>query len=320
MRIGFVSHGLPQQSRRRNHRSACAMKRRREGNGRENDESLNGRASIPQPRINTSSSTLSLREQLALAKETAVQSNMVDAGNSATTKPRVRTKFRRKKTGFDGVAEGDDRRLQETRARKKVAREEEDVLPDGKFEVNLMDPIALIDAYNVVGAWPKLRKFRNKGDMDSARDALCHDVLEFASVRGWECVIVFDAQGTAESSRLETTGQGVDIVYTGTKTADAFIERRVFELCEQGERQVWVVTNDMAERQFAEAKGAHVMSASLFLQELKQAQSDTAEHTLALRNDSSRANRMLIRMVDSDTRDKLYRLRDALDRGDLSYS
>jgi uncharacterized protein len=251
-------------------------------------------------------SKLSLRQQIALAKTLASTAPTTD--DSASCKPLVRTKFRRKKTGFDGFAEGHAPDALEAGALwRRARRGAGDDLPDGKYE--LSDPLVLIDAYNVIGAWAKLRKFRTRGDMGGARDALVHVVAEFQSVRGWQCVVVFDANGNANACKLDNNAQGVDVVFTGSETADTYIERRVFELCEAGERQVWVATNDVAEKRFAEAKGAHVISCSLFVQEMKRARMDAVDHVNATCDESTVAGKMLIRNVDAETREKLYKLR-----------
>jgi uncharacterized protein len=189
-------------------------------------------------------------------------------------------------------------------------------MPEGKYGVAGMAPLVLIDAYNVVGAWGKLAKLRDRGDMEGARGALVEEVAEFSSVRGWCCEVVFDAQGNAGAVRRESVA-GVGIVFTGSENADSWIERRVFELCEAGERQVWVATNDGAERRFAESKGAHVMSASLFVQEVKRAKMESTERAAELQKgeEAAVAGQMLIRNVDEATREKLYRLRELLDGG-----
>lgn len=100
---------------------------------------------------------------------------------SAPSKPLERTRFRRKKSetlhGGRGLSDEDDVRIQ-----------------DGKFSIRA-DPVLFIDGYNVVGAWPRLKKLRDKADMEGARMLLLRDVEEFAHVRGWICELVFDAQG-----------------------------------------------------------------------------------------------------------------------------
>jgi uncharacterized protein len=269
------------------------------------------RQPTPAPaRISPSSSPLSLRQQLAAARIAAAAA--AEDADDAPGKPRARTKFRRKKTGFSDMA---DVGVDDLRALRRARGEglEQDV-PDGKYDLSGPLPMMLVDAYNVVGAWKKLVKLRNRGDMDGARVLLVEEVAEFAGIRGWSCEIVFDAHGNKENVKKEEIA-GVDVVFTGNETADTWIERRVFELCEAGERQVWVATNDVAERQFAESKGAHVMSAGLFVQEIKRAKKESREHAEDLRKfeEATVAGNMLIRNVNEETREKLYRLRELLD-------
>lgn len=124
------------------------------------------------------------------------------------------------------------------------------------------------------------------------------------------CVIVTTKTGHA--LRKETTRQGVHVVFTGTETADSYIERAVFEQCEKGKRQVWAATSDTAQIKFSSAKGAHVMSSSLFIQELKRAKREVRER-LATLDECTARGKMLIANVDEQTRAKLYELRDKLD-------
>lgn len=101
--------------------------------------------------------------------------------DSTASKPLERTRFRRKKSetlyGGNGRINDDDVGMQ-----------------DGKYSIR-EDPVLFIDGYNVVGAWPRLKKLRDMADLDGARTLLLRDVEEFAHVRGWMCELVFDAQG-----------------------------------------------------------------------------------------------------------------------------
>lgn len=177
-----------------------------------------------------------------------------------------------------------------------------------------MPPFLLVDGYNVVGAWPRLRKLRDKAQLHTARDRLLADVEEFAGIREWTCVLVWDAMTRGDGERSEITPGGVEVVFTGSETADSFIERQVFEHCEEGLRQVWVVTSDCLEGRFSQAKGAHVMSSTLFIQELKRARKETKELAESERSGGA-GGKMLISCVDEETRGKLYELRDRLDEG-----
>lgn len=116
---------------------------------------------------------------------------------------------------------------------------------------------------------------------------------------------------------MSTTEQLVDVVFTGSGTADSYIERAVFEEVERGARQVWMATNDRAQAMVSSSKGAHVWSASLFIQELKKAKRESRElcdHDDEKKGDEARAQ-MLIANVDDDTVSALYKLRQTLDQG-----
>lgn len=240
------------------------------------------------PRINRSSSTLSLREQLKLAKATTQEE----------APPRVvnRTKFRRKKDPLSRVPGPD---LGDA--------------PDGKYSLQ-KDPVIYIDGYNVIGAWPRLRKWRDRHDMETARRLLVADIAEYSHVRGWDCVCVFDANGTEQETNVERTPENVTVVFTGSETADTYIERCVFQRCEANDRQVWAATSDVAQLSFSHAKGAHVMSSHLFVQEIKRARKETRER-IGEFDEASAQGKMLIANVDKSTRDRLYQLRDRLDAG-----
>lgn len=216
--------------------------------------------------------------------------------SSSTTKPLTRTKFRRRKH-------------QVARSGKRPGDVTD--LPDGKYEIE-QEPILFIDAYNVIGAWPRLRKWRDKSDMETARRLLIDDVVEYSHVRGWECVVVFDAQGTGEDTKVEQTAQDIQVVFTGGESADSYIERCVFEVCESGQRQVWAATSDVAQLNFSKGKGAHVMTSTLFIQEIKRARRETRDK-LARKDEGSVRGKMLMSTVSEETRHKLYELRDKLE-------
>lgn len=247
-------------------------------------------SSSPPARVNVDSSTLSLRQQLALVKNS---SQFQD-----DEKPVIRTSFRKKKDSY-----------------KKRSRYTDADVPDGKYS-HTTDPIIYVDGYNVVGFWPKLRKLRDRGDLETARVLLLEAVAEFSAVREWECVVVFDAQNTELKQRCDKyDNTDVKVVYTANETADSYIERNVFESCKWGDRQVWAATSDLLHARVSGAMGAHVMSASLFVQELKRSQKETSEKVEELENDGSfHRSRMLMSIIDKATLQQLYNLRDELDQ------
>lgn len=134
-------------------------------------------------RIGVNSSTLSLREQLSIAKRNISERDAEEQELQGVNKTRAveRTKFRRKKL--------------DPASRRRNRNHSVD-LPDGKYNA-YVDPLIFVDGYNVIGAWPKLRKWRDR-DLETARRLLLNDVEEFGCIRGWECIVVFDAQLTGE--------------------------------------------------------------------------------------------------------------------------
>ena len=55
----------------------------------------------------------------------------------------------------------------------------------------------LVDGYNVIGQWARLKKRHQKGDLAGARQLLLDDLLEYNSPRQYELVVVFDGAGGA---------------------------------------------------------------------------------------------------------------------------
>jgi len=116
---------------------------------------------------------------------------------------------------------------------------------------------------------------------------------------------------TDDATKTSKTPQKVEVVFTGSETADSYIERAVYKMCESGTRQVWAATSDIAQLSFSSSKGAHVMSSRLFIQEIKRMRKETQERVAEVDGGSVRS-RMLIANVDESTRNRLYELRDQL--------
>ena len=55
-------------------------------------------------------------------------------------------------------------------------------------------PTLFVDGYNVINAWPRLKKPFAKGDLATARRLLLDDVADF-TIRRYETTVVFDSNG-----------------------------------------------------------------------------------------------------------------------------
>ena len=52
--------------------------------------------------------------------------------------------------------------------------------PDGK----LNPPVLFVDGYNVIGYWPKLKKYFQAGDLDTARERLLSELGQYLHYKG----------------------------------------------------------------------------------------------------------------------------------------
>lgn len=174
--------------------------------------------------------------------------------------------------------------------RKKVEKEKEDLTEDDSelyldptlalyntdegLETGL--PVMLVDGYNVCGYWAKLKKHFMKGRLEIARDKLIHELVTFSAFREMKVVVVFDATMSGLPPSKETF-LGVDIVFPGKICADAWIEKEVTALKEDGCPNVWVVTSDHNHQQAANGSGAFVWSCKALVSEINDMAKEVEE-------------------------------------------
>lgn len=139
--------------------------------------------------MSSSDNLLSVRKQIAIAKT-------FKAAQSAPQKSVVRTSFRKTQKS--------------SRTARDAVDKAEAELPLGKFDLSSL-PILLIDGYNVIGLWPRLKKRWRQNDMAGARDMLLADVMQFAA-RRYEPIVVFDANGAGAPDDRYDDYYGMQIV------------------------------------------------------------------------------------------------------------
>ncbi|KAL3793863.1 hypothetical protein HJC23_002110 [Cyclotella cryptica] len=154
-------------------------------------------------------------------------------------------------------------------------------------------PLMLVDGYNVIYQWSRLKKHMIKGNTAMARDLLVRDLEDLHCYKGWRIECVFDGFGRSvkgvlgdgpgnvekvpASERLykrEDTGRGVRIVFSGVgASADSYIEKKCLDAKEvtQGKLSgsLIVVSNDAMIRMVGTGAGALCMSSDHFVDELK---------------------------------------------------
>ncbi|CAB4267712.1 unnamed protein product [Prunus armeniaca] len=128
-------------------------------------------------------------------------------------------------------------------------------------------PVLLVDGYNVCGYWAKLKKHFINGRLDMARQKLIDELVTFSLLREVKVVAVFDAMMSGLPTHKEDFN-GVDVVYSGESCADAWIEKEVAALREDGCPKVWVVTSDHIQQHAAHGAGAFIWSCKALVSEV----------------------------------------------------
>ncbi|XP_050213924.1 uncharacterized protein LOC126665237 [Mercurialis annua] len=171
-------------------------------------------------------------------------------------------------------------------------------------------PVLLVDGYNVCGYWPKLKKHFMNGRLDIARQKLIDELVSFSMLREVKVVVVFDAMMSGLPSHKDNF-VGVDVVYSGESCADAWIEREVAALREDGCPKVWVVTSDRKQQHAAHGAGAYIWSCKALTSEIKATHKE-AEMMLQEQRDTSFQGKLLKHNLDSEVVDALKDLRNKL--------
>ena len=125
--------------------------------------------------------------------------------------------------------------------------------------------ITIIDGYNVINAWPKLKEL-SQTSLEAARDSLIDQMAEYKALSGEEVVIVFDAYNLDRNVESIYEKYGIKIVYTKRfQTADTYIEKQIHKLGPK--ENLKVVTDDGQIQILATSKGAaRITSAELAAQ------------------------------------------------------
>ena len=125
--------------------------------------------------------------------------------------------------------------------------------------------VLLVDAYNLIHANTELKELARL-DLGAAREKLSETVAEYAAMKGFEPIIVFDAYKNKDKLASKEETLGVSLIFTASnETADSYIERYVFEHIKS--ENITVVTSDRLEQMTIFQMGANRQSASDFFRE-----------------------------------------------------
>lgn len=162
--------------------------------------------------------------------------------------------------------------------------------------------ILLVDGYNIIGAWPKLRTLVGHTAMDLARQQLIEGLSSYVAFRDYRATVIFDAYTHPAPAHQQTSASGIEIYYTGYgETADTVIERRCAQL-EWEPCRVRVATSDRIEQMVVTGFGAEWLSAQQLWEEVKQAAKQIRR---AQPREKAKRKRGIDRYLDEATLDRL---------------
>lgn len=125
----------------------------------------------------------------------------------------------------------------------------------------------LVDGYNIVFAWPELRRL-SEDNLEAARVRLADILCNYQGYKKNEIILVFDGYKSKGSEGSVIHYHNIDIVYTKeAQTADQFIELVSARMGR--EFQIRVATSDALEQMIILARGASRMSARELWKEVK---------------------------------------------------
>jgi predicted RNA-binding protein with PIN domain len=118
----------------------------------------------------------------------------------------------------------------------------------------------IVDGYNVVHAWPSLKRLADTASLEAARDKLVERLAVYGMVTGSEVTVVFDAHHSNARSNAEAMVDGVRVLFTRKgHSADHAIERIAYDASEADD-MITVATSDRFQRDLVRGMGGAVIS------------------------------------------------------------
>lgn len=119
----------------------------------------------------------------------------------------------------------------------------------------------IVDGYNVLHAWPSLKRLADTASLEAARDRLVERLAVLGMITGESVTVVFDAHHSTALANSEETVDGVRVVFTRKgHSADHAIERLAYAANNAGDI-ITVATSDRFQRDLVRGMGGAVISA-----------------------------------------------------------
>jgi predicted RNA-binding protein with PIN domain len=171
--------------------------------------------------------------------------------------------------------------------------------------------VLLVDGYNIIGAWPCLKKTRDNAGLEAARVELVEAMTNYSAFQGYDTEIVFDAQYHNASSNKEIITELLSVHYTDFgQTADTYIEKACatlrYQIAQARIARVIVATSDRAQQLMVQGYGAEWLSAQQLCGEVETTVC-RMRHKYQSRKQSQ--SRFLANSIDAKARQRLAELR-----------
>ncbi|TAN32479.1 hypothetical protein EPN29_08790 [bacterium] len=148
-----------------------------------------------------------------------------------------------------GVPDHDDRRH----------RSRADLLRPVPHALALAVERLVVDGYNIIHAWPALKRLLRDASLEAARDRLVERLSVFGMVAGADVTVVFDSNQAGANSEEMVEGVRVRFTRKG-HSADHAIERIAYEASNTGD-VITVATSDRFQGDLVRGMGGAVISA-----------------------------------------------------------
>jgi uncharacterized protein len=167
----------------------------------------------------------------------------------------------------------------------------------------------LVDGYNIIGAWPSLKRVKQQDGFEQARRELIEVLTNYSARKSLETYVVFDAHFTRTPASQEVITDNLSVCFTDFgQTADTYIEKICSRLTSASKRnnRIIVATSDRAHQLTVVGYGAEWMSAQQLAGDVH-----LADRQGKRRSDKPNplAHRSLFQGLDDEAREKLTRLR-----------
>ena len=154
--------------------------------------------------------------------------------------------------------------------------------------------ILIVDGYNVVHAWPALKRALQERGLEDARRSLVQALAEYAAQTGAEVTVVFDAHGRDRSGAAPEVVDGVTIRF-GTRhaSADHVIERLANQASRRGGAgEIVVATGDRLQREMVGAMGVGTISPQALLEDVQRVAAHMTASTARQRSEGGATHRV----------------------------